>query len=365
MRQCYNVAMEDKLPHRDPRAWPEPRAALARLCHALSAEDFSAAKADAAWEAWRSTWAVAWRAAPMASKRRSEGPDPALATQAPWPRLFDAGQCDNEHAKNSKGERLVGHPLLWACRWGSAESVAWACRQEGVEPVVRFEASAEAWCFARAAISGISGAFEPLWLLAKGLGWGPERRGEALSSWLVGAVEGPAERVGDSLGAARFALEELLAGNPDFWLPAAPFSVFEVALSSAMFHESPDQDEPSAQAPAKVLALLGFAPPSAWRHESQIPDTDAWCALHEEGKKIAETFAEDALCGDKPGALRALAAAGFEMPSLERAVSIMSSYGGSPDGEGMAALRAHWAGVERCRLDDAVGPGRDFRRKAL
>ena len=287
---------------------------LGRIGRAVCAEPFDAKNAERAWGKAGASWSewsgreeldTGWHSLPWAARETR----------------CDSGQAGNEHC----GRYTLRHPLLAACRFGSAESMAWICSKPGIDPVVDYVDVARFWSFDRAARSGISGAFGPLWDLAVSNGWGKERLGEALAAWLIGVQDGPMGAVGASLSEASGALAWLMRGDPGYALPLAPASVFGSALGASIAHEGID-GEPTAE---KTRALIGFAPASVWRHEAQMPDSETYEA-RQENPACARTFGEEALEVGNPEGLRLLMEAGHPMPSPERAWEVM---GGAPPSE--------------------------------
>ena len=210
--------------------------ALRDVMLALQSQPFNAKWAAKSWAAFEGEWA-----------REVAGVAPRHGWSMPWDSEdFDCGQCDNEHADDRS------HPLIHACRFGSPEAVAWVCRQRGVEPVVKFESVADCWCFARAANSGMPGAFEPMWNLAKRLGWSGERLGLGLAAWLYGASEAPAKRIGEVAMSCAGAMREWEEQNPGALLPMAPLGPFNNGLERAI-HSDYGRSKPEGSKAVKEL----------------------------------------------------------------------------------------------------------------
>jgi hypothetical protein len=226
----------------------------------------------------------------------------------------DTGQADNEHSDLN----ALRHPLIAACRFGSAQSIAWLCSKTDIDPVVPYKDVCDCWCFSRAASSGISGAFEPLWNKARSNGWTRRRLGEALSSWLIGVQAGPAEAMEPSLMAARPALDELLRDDPLFKMPLAPASTFGSALSAALASDGPYR----GNGLESCQALISFAPADVWQHEALMPESEIYEAILE-NPRYARTFAETALSLGNVQGLVQLMAAGHACPSPQRAWEVL------------------------------------------
>lgn len=280
---------------------------LGAIAREVSRLPFDPAGADGAWGAAEASW-------------RRCGGEGSLWHGAPWAARgtgWDNAQSANEHC----APHATRHPLLAACRFGGADSVAWVCSKPGVDPVVGYADAPGFWSFDRAARSGISGAFAPLWSLALSNGWGRQSLGEALSSWLMGAQAGPGGALGPSLSAASGALDWLMSGDPGFVLPLAPSSVFGCALVASIARDGPAAEWASR-------ALIGFAPAPVWLHEAQVPDSETYEACQAD-PEAALTFAEQAVQMGRPEALRLLMEAGHPMPSPERAWQVLH---GEPSG---------------------------------
>jgi hypothetical protein len=308
-----------------------------RLMWALTASPFDPQAAHGAWTAFEADWA---------DKVRS---DPRSGWAVPWDsKFFDPGQCDNAYA-----ERL-SHPLIHACRFGSPEAVAWVCEREGVEPKVVFTGVSDCWTFGRAAASGMAGAFDPLWALAKRLGWGEDLLGDALAAWLMGATDAKGALAIDAIEACAQAVEEMLAANPQFKLPISPIGPFDSALSRAV-HSS--WNEGDARPEEVVQALLRAAPARAWTHETDPLARERCRPLEEMEPWEARGFGEEALAAseDRSACFEALLDAGFEMPSLERGLEVAVQGRSAKESAAMNVLRARWARKEAQELEQTVG----------
>lgn len=292
------------------------RACLSRLCELLCEHPFSERAAAESVFHVRTSWASF---DPKA--------DPQAWAKAPWSIEADCGQAGNDYVERA----ALRHPMVAACRWGSVESIGWLCAQPEAEPRVRFSEVSDFWSFNRAAVSGIAGAFAPLWALAKGRGWSDREFGSAVSAWLMGAQEADWDCCA-CVGAARLGVHELVSRDSNFKIPASPASTFECALSAAIdldvHHE---RDLPAFE------HLLNWFPLDLWLHEAERGK-----GLDQAGEVLravdSQTFPEDALSAGNIDALRRLAAVGALMPSREREEELLG--GGAPPEPGQLAARS-------------------------
>lgn len=308
--------------------------ACKRLNDALKAHPFDQIEADSALGNLKARWPKGiygeggWARAPWANVRG-----------------VDVGQASNEHVNKN----ALSHPMVATCRWGSLEALEWLCTVPEVSPVVEYDHVADFWSFNRAAQSGISGAFKPLWNKAKTDGWSQERLGEAISSWLMGAGNGEPSKVASCIGEARGAFEEMCRVDPGFILPMSPVSVFSSALSSAVCRTRGDMEIHDC---SRLIELLAFAPASRWMHESLCPDSEMWKDEPKRDPALSLCYVEDALSVGNHQAVDILLSAGFNMPTRERAMAVLS---GEPRDEGqskaLAILQERWAREEAAEIE--------------